>query len=163
MISESENRAESANRGTLMKRLTVNSVLLATIAVLGVAVAGLMRWHFGINPVMAALPPHPLAQLTAGPELESATDASAIVRWTGPNPGGTALHYGVVHYGTHAMNLTEVAKSPNRRNPSNADMTFRVRIAGLNAHTTYYYRVESVGATGVSDGASSPVRTFQTK
>jgi phosphodiesterase/alkaline phosphatase D-like protein len=68
-----------------------------------------------------------------------------------------------VHYGTDAMNLTEVAKSPNRRNPANPDMTFRVRIVGLNAHTTYYYTVESVGATGVSDGASGAVRTFQTK
>ena len=142
-----------------MKRLILTSAFLATIAVLGVTVAGLMRWHFGVDPVMAAVPPRQFA----GPELESATDASAIVRWTAPNPGGTALHYGVVHYGTSAMNRTEVAKSPNRRNPSNPDMTFRVRIGGLNAHTTYYYTVESVGATGVSDGGSSPVRTFQTK
>ena len=142
-----------------MKRLILTSAFLATIAVLGVTVAGLMRWHFGVDPVMAAVPPGQFA----GPELESATDASAIVRWTAPNPGGTALHYGVVHYGTSAMNRTEVAKSPNRRNPSNPDMTFRVRIVGLNAHTTYYYTVESIGATGVSDEASSPVRTFQTK
>ena len=142
-----------------MKRLILTSAFLATIAVLGVTVAGLMRWHFGVDPVMAAVPPRQFA----GPELESATDASAIIRWTAPNPGGTALHFGVVHYGTSAMNRTEVAKSPNRRNPSSPDMTFRVRIVGLNAHTTYYYTVESIGATGVSDEASSPVRTFQTK
>jgi Purple acid Phosphatase, N-terminal domain len=146
-----------------MKRLILTSVFLATIAVLAVTIASLIRWHLGVDPVIAAVPTHQLAQFTAGPELENATDASAIVRWTGPDPGGTALHYGVVHYGTSAMNLTEVAKSPNRRNPSHPDMTFRVRIVGLNAHTTYYYTVESVGATGVRDGGASPVRTFQTK
>lgn len=146
-----------------MKRLILTAAFFATVAVLGVTVASLIRWHFGVSPVMAAMPPHHVAQLTAGPELESATDATAIVRWTGPNPGGPALHYGVVHYGTSAMNRTEVASSPNRRNPSNPDMTFRVRLVGLNAHTTYYYTVESIGATDVSDGASSPVRTFQTK
>jgi hypothetical protein len=146
-----------------MKRLILTSAFLASIAVLGVTVASLMRWHFGVTPVMAAVPPHQVAQFTAGPELESATDATAIVRWTGPNPGGTALRYGVVHYGTSALSRTEVAKSPNRRNLSNPDMTFRVRIVGLRAHTTYYYTAESIGATGVSDGASSPVRTFQTQ
>ena len=156
-------KSESRKRVTLMKRSTLTAAVLATIAVLGVTVASSMRWHLAVNPVITAVPPHQSAQFTAGPELESTADAAAIVRWTGPNPGGTALHYGVVHYGTDAMNLTGVAKSPNRRNPSNSDMTFRVRMMGLNAHTTYYYTVESVGATGVSDGASSPVRTFQTK
>jgi Purple acid Phosphatase, N-terminal domain len=146
-----------------MKRLVLISAFLATIALLEVTIANLIRWHLGVSPVMAAVPTHQIAQFNAGPEPENATDTSVIIRWTGPNPGGTALHYGVVHYGTNAMNLTEVAKSPNRRNPSNPDMTFRVRIVGLNAHATYYYTVESVGATGVSDGASSPVRTFQTK
>jgi hypothetical protein len=146
-----------------MRRSILTSAFLATIAVLGVTIASLIRGHFGVNPVKATVPTHQLAQSPTGPELENATEASAIVRWTGPNPGGTALHFGVVHYGTSATNLTEVAKSPNRRNPSNPDMTFRVRIGGLNAHTTYYYTAESVGATGVSDGGSSPVRTFQTE
>jgi hypothetical protein len=59
--------------------------------------------------------------------------------------------------------LSQVAKSPNRRNPSHPEMIFRVRIAGLNPQTTYYYTVESTGATGASDGVSSPVRTFKTK
>jgi phosphodiesterase/alkaline phosphatase D-like protein len=144
-----------------MKRLALTSAFLAAIAVLGVTVASFIRWHFG-GPVVATQPTHQFERFTPGPELESATDASAIVRWTGPNPGGTALHYGVVRYGTSASNLTEVAKSPNRRNPSNPDMTFRVRIMGLKPHTTYYYTVESVGATGVSDGRSGPVKTFQT-
>jgi phosphodiesterase/alkaline phosphatase D-like protein len=127
-----------------------------------VTVAGLIQWRFADDLVIAAVPTHKAAQLTAGPELEAATDAFAIIRWTITNPGGTDLHYGVVRYGTDAKNLTQVAKSPNRRNPSHPDMNFRVRITGLSANTTYYYRVESAGATDVSDGASSPVRTFKT-
>jgi hypothetical protein len=89
--------------------------------------------------------------------------SSAIIRRTTTNPEGTDLHYGIVHYGTDAMNLTQVAKSPNRRNPSHPDMIFRVHIMGLNSDTTYYYTVESTGATAVSDGVPSPVRTFKKK
>jgi hypothetical protein len=111
----------------------------------------------------AAVPTHNAAPLTAGPELESASDTSAIIRWTTINPGGTVLHYGVVHYGIDAENLTQVAQSPNRRDPSHPDMIFRVRIMKLNSNTTYYYTVESTGATGASDGVSSSVKTFTTQ
>ncbi|MDB6083116.1 MAG: hypothetical protein JWN43_997 [Gammaproteobacteria bacterium] len=128
-----------------------------------VTIAGLIPWGFADDAAMAAVPTHKAAQLTAGPELESATDTSAIIRWTTINPGGTALHYGVVHYGTEPRNLTQIAKSPNRRNPSHPDMIFRVRIMRLNANTTYYYKVESTGATGASDGVSSSVKTFKTQ
>jgi phosphodiesterase/alkaline phosphatase D-like protein len=134
---------------------------ILTFAVI-VAIAGLVQWRFADDLVIAAVPTHKAAQLTAGPEVEVATDAFAIIRWTITNPGGTDLHYGVVHYGTDAKNLTQVAESPNRRNPSHPDMIFRVRIVGLNSNTTYYYKVESAGATDVSDGVSSPVRTFKT-
>lgn len=140
-----------------MKRFILTLAILVTVALLQVAVVSSIRRHFAADTAVAAV------RSPAGPELESATDTMAIVRWTTPNPGGTALHYGVVHYGTSAMSLTQVARSPNRRNPSNSEMIFRVRVAALNAHTTYYYTVESIGATGGSDGASSPVRTFQTK
>jgi phosphodiesterase/alkaline phosphatase D-like protein len=126
------------------------------------AMTGLIPERFADDLAMAAVPTHKAAQLTAGPELEIATDAFAIIRWTITNPGGTDLHYGVVHYGTDAKNLTQVARSPNRRNPSHPDMNFRVRIAGLNSNTTYYYKVESAGATDISDGTSSTVRTFKT-
>jgi hypothetical protein len=128
-----------------------------------VITAGLMPWGFADDAVTAAVPMHTAAQLTADPELESATDTSAIIRWTTTNPGGTALHFGVVHYGTDAKNLTQVAQSPNRRNPSQSDMIFRVRIMRLNSNTTYYYTVESTGATGASDGVSSSVKTFKTQ
>jgi phosphodiesterase/alkaline phosphatase D-like protein len=128
-----------------------------------VIVGGLIPWGFADDAVMAAVPTHKAAQLTAGPELESATDASAIISWTITNPGSTDLHYGIVHYGTDSRNLDQVAKSPNRRNPSHPDMKFRVRIMGLNSNTTYYYKVESTGATGASDGVSSTVKTFKTQ
>jgi hypothetical protein len=128
-----------------------------------VIVAGWVPRGFADDAGLAAVPTHKAAQLTAGPELESATDTSAIIRWTTRNPGGTTLHYGVVHYGTDAKNLTQVAQSPNRRNPSHQDMIFRVRIMSLNSSSTYYYKVESTGATGASDGASSPVKTFKTQ
>jgi|HubBroStandDraft_2_1064218.scaffolds.fasta_scaffold05515_4 phosphodiesterase/alkaline phosphatase D-like protein len=113
--------------------------------------------------VIATAQTHDAVQITAGPELEIANESTAIIHWTTTNPGGTDLHYGIVHYGTDAMNLSQVAKSPNRRNPSHPDMIFRVRIAGLNPQTTYYYTVESIGAMGVNDGVSSPIRNFKTK
>jgi purple acid phosphatase-like protein len=125
-------------------------------------IGGLIPWGFADDAVMAAVPKHKAAQPAADPELESATDTSVIIRWTTVNPGGTALHYGVVHYGTDAENLIQVAQSPNRRNPSNPDMIFRVRIMRLNSNTTYYYKVGSTGATGASDGVSSSVKTFTT-
>jgi hypothetical protein len=128
-----------------------------------VIIAGWTPWGIADDAAMAAAPMHKAAQLTAGPELESATETSAIIRWTTINPGGTALHYGVVHYGTDAENLTQVAQSPNRRNPSNPDMIFRVRIMRLYSNTTYYYKVESIGATGVGDEVSSSVKTFTTR
>jgi phosphodiesterase/alkaline phosphatase D-like protein len=134
-------------------------ILTASAAI----VACLLVLHFPVDQVIAAAPRNDTVQITAGPEIETVSDAFAIIRWTTTNPGGTALHYGVVHYGTDAMNLSQVATSPNRRNPSHPDMIFRVRVAGLKPQTTYYYTVESMGATTVKDGVSSPTRAFRTK
>ena len=128
-----------------------------------VIIAGLIPRGFADETARAAVPMHNAPQLTAGPELESATETSAIIRWTTINPGGTALHYGVVRYGTDAKKLSQVAQSPNRRNPSDPGMIFRVRIMRLDSNTTYYYRVESIGATGVNDEVSSSVKTFTTQ
>ena len=128
-----------------------------------VPIAGLVWSPSPHDLVLAAASTNDAARLTAGPELEIATDTSAIIRWTTTNPGGTDLHFGIVHYGTDARNLTNIAKSPNRRNRSHPEMIFRVRIEELNPNTTYYYKVESAGATGVSDGVASPVSTFKTK
>jgi hypothetical protein len=127
-----------------------------------VAFAGLTLLHLPAARVIAAAATHNLPQITAGPELESTNGSMAIIRWTTTNPGGTDLHYGIVHYGTDVTNLSQIAKSPNRRNPSHPDMIFRVRIVGLNPQTTYYYTVESTGAMGVNDGVTSRVRAFKT-
>jgi hypothetical protein len=139
----------------------MRGLILAFALVLAFACLTLL--HFPAARVIASAPTHNVAQLTAGPEKESANESMAIIRWTTTDPGGTNLHYGIVHYGIDAKNLTQVAKSPNRRNPSHPEMIFRVRVARLNPQTTYYYTVESTGATGVNDGVSSPIRTFKTR
>lgn len=101
-------------------------------------------------------------QITQGPELELARNNWAIIRWTSNNPGGTDDHWGVVHYGTDPRNLSQMAKSHIRLNQSHPDTIFRVRVLGLNPGTTYYYKVDSIQATGQSDGVKSPVERFTT-
>ena len=103
------------------------------------------------------------ARITKGPALESARDNSAIIRWTSTNPGGADEHFGVVHYGTDAKNLTETAKSHIRLNQAHSYTVFRVRVEGLNPKTTYYYKVDSANARGKSDGVVSPVKIFKTE
>ena len=152
--------APNLNSGNRRHAYKMSRLIFAIALV--VAFACLSQLRLPAARVIAAAPTHNVAQITAGPELESTNESMAIIRWTTTNPGGTDLHYGIVHYGTDATNLSQVAKSPNRRNPSHPEMIFRVRIAGLNPQTTYYYTVESTGATGASDGVSSPVRTFKT-
>ena len=102
-------------------------------------------------------------KITEGPELESAKDDSAIIRWTSNNPGGTDEHFGVVHYGTDPKNLSETAKSPIRLNRGHSDTVFRVSLDGLKSKTTYYYTVDSANADDTSDGVTSKVKTFMTK
>jgi len=102
-------------------------------------------------------------KITQGPEIEQANSYLTIVRWTTNNPGGSPEHYGVVHYGTNPKDLSQTAKSPIRLNPGHPDTVFRVRIQGLQAGTTYYYKVESMEASGKGDGVASEVKTFKTK
>ena len=100
----------------------------------------------------------PQVKITEGPELELARPNWAIVTWTCDNPGGSPEHYGIVHYGTDAKNLSETAKSPIRLNPGHPSSVFRVRIEGLQPKTTYYYTVASMGANGQPDAVQqSPV------
>ena len=103
------------------------------------------------------------ARITKGPALESARDNSAIITWTSTNPGGTDEHFGVVHYGTDAKNLTETAKSHIRLNQAHSHTVFRVRVEGLSPKTTYYYKVDSADARGKSDGVVSAVKIFKTE
>lgn len=94
------------------------------------------------------------------PVEEIAKYGLAIIRWTTNNPGGTNLHYAVVHYGVDSNDMSQIARSPNRLRKNDATVTFRVRIVGLTAGTTYYYWVESFQANGISDGAKSGMNQF---
>src|SRR4051794_12224006 len=101
-------------------------------------------------------------RITKGPELESAKDGLAIIRWTSNNPGGTDEHFGVVHYGTDPKDLSQMARSHIRLNRGHPETIFRVRVPNLKPGTTYYYTVDSTQANGRSDGVKSPVRQFTT-
>jgi phosphodiesterase/alkaline phosphatase D-like protein len=101
-------------------------------------------------------------RITQGPELESANDNSAIIRWTSDNPGGSDEHYGVVHYGTNPKELSLTAKSHIRLNQNHSYTVFRVRVDGLKPQTTYYYTVDSMAGNGRSDGVKSMVKHFTT-
>ena len=108
-------------------------------------------------------PPAPRAArvlITKGPELESAKDNLAIIRWTSTNPGGTDEHWAVVHYGTDPSDLRQMAKSPMRLGRNDPEMVFRVRVPDLKPATTYYYTVDSLQGNGKSDGVKSPVKHF---
>jgi hypothetical protein len=118
------------------------------------------------SPIIAQLlPPQKRAEhveITKGPELESAVDDTAIVRWTATNPRGGDEHYGVVHYGTDPEDLSRTAKGHIRLNRSHPETIFRVRMLDLKPGTTYYYKVSSMGADGESDGVEGPVSKFTT-
>ena len=101
-------------------------------------------------------------KISQGPELEIARTNLVIIRWTTNNPGGTDVHYGIVHYGTNPNDLSQTAKNPIHINHSHPDTTFRVRVMGLSPQTKYYYTVESAEATGTNDGVESPVKQFST-
>jgi Purple acid Phosphatase, N-terminal domain len=102
-------------------------------------------------------------RITDGPEVESVTDRSAIIRWT-TNAGmtGTHVQYGVVRYGMDPESLERTAKSPNRWNKSLPSMVYRVRIDDLQPGTTYHYAVDSMRANGFAARLESPTRKFTT-
>src|SRR6266446_1482371 len=118
------------------------------------------------NPAAAQLlPPAKKAErveITKGPELELAANHLTIIRWTVNNPGGSDVHYGIMHYGTDPQDLSQTAKNPLRLNQGHQYTTFRVRIEGLKLLTTYYYRVTSEESNDKSDGVESPVNQFTT-
>jgi hypothetical protein len=102
-------------------------------------------------------------QASASPTVESINDTLAFIRWTTQNPGGTILHYAVIHYGKDPKHLDLTAESPTRINPAHSEMVFRVRVDNLLPATTYYYKVSSRQANGFSDPATSPVNQFTTR
>ena len=101
-------------------------------------------------------------RITEGPEIELAKEYLTIIRWTTNNPGGSPVHYGVVHYGTDPKNLSQIAKSPIRLDPDHPSTVFRVRMDDLMPGTTYYYTVGSTEANGTDDGTKSAVKQFTT-
>jgi hypothetical protein len=102
------------------------------------------------------------AQANPDPIVESVFDTLAFVRWTTQNPGGTILHFAIVHYGIDPNHLDLTAESPTRMNPAHSDMIFRVRIDKLLPDTTYYYKVSSRQADGIVDSAPNAVGRFTT-
>ena len=100
--------------------------------------------------------------ITQGPTLELAKDDWAIIRWTSSNPGGDDEHFGVVHFGTSAGDLSQTAKSHIRLNRSHPDTVFRVMLNNLKPGTTYYYTVDSMGGNGTDDQVQSSVQKFTT-
>jgi hypothetical protein len=69
-----------------------------------------------------------LVRITQGPKIELAKEHLTIINWTTNNPGGSPVHYGIVHYGTDPNSLIETAKSPIRLNPDHTLTVFRVRL-----------------------------------
>ena len=131
---------------------------LATVT----TVASLLSFNSAAAQVLPALEKAERVEISKGPELESATNYLTIIRWTTGNPGGSDVHYGIVHYGTDPKDLSQTAKNPIRLNHGHQYTTFRVRIEGLKPRTTYYYRVTSEESNGKSDGVRSTVREFTT-
>jgi hypothetical protein len=102
-------------------------------------------------------------QIIKGPALESATENSAIIRWT-TNTGNGLLERSVVHYGTDPKNLNRKADSPNRWNQNLRSMIHRVYVMNLMPGTTYYYTVESVRGDGTPlGGKNNTVKRFTTR
>ena len=105
-----------------------------------------------------------IARITQGPAIELSNPHLTVIRWTATNLSGSPpVHYGVVHYGTDPNDLGQTASSPIRLNPSHAKDVFRVRLAGLNPETTYYYKVDSVEANGNGDGMKCSIKQFTTR
>jgi hypothetical protein len=101
-------------------------------------------------------------QIIKGPALESATDNSAIIRWT-TNTGSSLIEHSVVHYGTDPKNLNGRAESLNRWNQNLPSMIHRVYVTNLTPRTTYYYTVESVrGDNTPVGGRSNTINQFTT-
>src|ERR1700739_2885727 len=102
-------------------------------------------------------------RISEGPEVPLVGGYLTVIRWTVNNPGGLPVHYGVVHYGTDAKNLSQTAKNPIRLNPYHLFTVFRVNLYDLPPKTTFYYTVESMDSSGKNDGVSSPTKTFTTQ
>jgi purple acid phosphatase-like protein len=141
----------------------VRPVLLLLPVAITVVVSSLIASHPAAAQQRTAGKRFERREIIAGPALESATQNTAIIRWTVDTGGGTRKHWGIVRYGTDAGNLDQTARSEIRWIRSLPDMLYRVRIDGLTPGTTYYYTVDAALADGVPFGLKSPVRRFTTR
>ena len=118
------------------------------------------------NPTAAQIPPPAKraerVEIKKGPEVELSNSHLTIIRWTTNDPGGSDVHYGVVHYGTDPKELSQTAKNPITLNQTHPETTFRVQMRGLEPRTTYYYTVTSMERNGKSDEVKSTVHQFTT-
>jgi Purple acid Phosphatase, N-terminal domain len=101
-------------------------------------------------------------RIIQGPKIELVKEHLTIINWATNDPGGSPVHFGIVHYGTDPHNLNEIAKSPIRLNPDHSLTIFRVRLDNLKPRTIYFYKVDSIQAGGKSDGVKSSVDHFTT-
>src|SRR5207245_11020716 len=108
------------------------------------------------NPVAAQIPPPAKktarVEIAKGPEVELSQPHVTIIRWTTNNPGGSDVHYGVVHYGTDPKELTHTAQNPIRLNQSHPETTFRAQLRGLEPRPPYSYTVTSPDSNGQRAG-----------
>src|SRR6266852_1165603 len=100
------------------------NVLLLTLAIT-TTVGSLLSFEPAAAQVVPPVKKAERVEITKGPELESATNDLTIIRWTTTNPGGSDVHYGVVHYGTDPKDLSQTAKSPLRLNHGHRYTVFR--------------------------------------
>jgi hypothetical protein len=102
------------------------------------------------------------ARIVQGPLVELSKKNMTVIQWTTTNPGGSPVHYGIVHYGTDPSHLGGAAESPIRLNPGYSYTVFRVRMNGLKPETTYCYTIDSMEANGNDDGVKYFVKQFTT-
>jgi hypothetical protein len=135
--------------------------LLPRLAI-AIAVASLLSSNPGTAQILPPLKKAARVAIIKGPEVEMSAEHLTIIRWTSNNPGGSDVHYGVVHYGTDPKDLSQTAKSPLRLNHGHRTTIFRVRMDDLKPKTTYYYRVDTEESDGTSNRVKSPVKKFTT-
>jgi hypothetical protein len=131
----------------------MNKVLLVLFSM--VLSTGLLAQQSPTTPKAARV------QIMQGPEIALASWFT-VIRWTTNNPGGSPVHYGIVHYGTDPKDLSQTAQNPIRLNPYHSSTVFRVDLYNLKPRTTYYYTVNSMESNGKSDGVTSSVQKFTT-
>ena len=146
-MEDTPRRVETLTLSRYMSRPVLSLAITVLVSILTFPIQGVSQQR-----VAAKTAGH--MQIIKGPELESATHNSAIIRWT-TNTGSTRIEHSVVHYGTYPQDLSRRAESVNRWNQNLPYMIHRVSVMNLMPRTTYYYKVESVRGDGTPLGGSS--------